>query len=219
MWEGKRCWEPERLGCSLPSRLQLTHSPRAPAWWGSGRADLCRPWIRELGGEFGHASIRPMTRLGSSCRARPGAQVSAPRPWRRANDPWHLATEPWASGQEQWRHCHTQHHISSKTEPDVRRKRDMNKETQGLWGQKRAMTHIYCRCPGLNLWTVGGCRGTVWTKGPCWGLGVPEHRGTLKGSALFLRGWESHCEGCGLMGDSCVQSKGVRLGLPWWRSG
>lgn len=50
--------------------------------------------------------------------------------------------------------------------------------------------------------------GTFWgtmAKGPNWGIGVPEHRGTLKGSGLFLRGWESHW-----VGGRCVQSRGVR---------
>ena len=53
-------------------------------------------------------------------------------------------------------------------------------------------------------------QGAVWTKGLHGDLGVPEHRGISKGPTLFLRGWESHCEGWGLMGDRCVQSKGVR---------
>lgn len=103
---GPRVWERKR--CQSGSRRAAVQTwPQDVA---IRRADFCRPWIQELGGEIGHAAIRLMTRLGSSCHARPRVQASAPRLWRRAHGPWHLATEPWGScGQEQWSHCHTQH--------------------------------------------------------------------------------------------------------------
>lgn len=68
--------------------------PRPVALWGRERADFCRLWIRELGNQFDFAS-RTMSRMGSPCHARPGAQASAPRPW-------HLAISLWGSfGQKQ----------------------------------------------------------------------------------------------------------------------
>ena len=105
MWEGKGWQELEWQSCSLLPKVA------APVPLGRGRADFGRPQIWELGGKFGCGPIRPMTRLGSSCHAMPGAQASAPRlSLEKGKSPWHLDTESWASsGQEQGSHCHTQH--------------------------------------------------------------------------------------------------------------
>ena len=73
MWEGKGWQELEWQSCSLLSKVA------APAPLGRGRADFGRPQIWELGGKFGCAPIRLMTRLGLFCHAMPGAQASAPR--------------------------------------------------------------------------------------------------------------------------------------------
>lgn len=49
---------------------------------------------------------------------------------------------------------------------------------------------------------AGDCVG----KGPRWGLGIPQHRGTLKGSGLFPRGWESYWVGSGVFNQKELKS-------------
>lgn len=85
MWEGKKGAREGGQGCCLLSRLSPSIDPR---WLlcGAERELTSADCIQELGDKFGHVSVTPMSRLGSSCHARPGAQASAPRPWRRAND-------------------------------------------------------------------------------------------------------------------------------------
>lgn len=70
--------ELEWQSCSLLSKVA------APVPLGRRRADFGRPQIWELGGKFGCAPIRLMTRLGLFCHAMPGLRPLLPDfPWRR----------------------------------------------------------------------------------------------------------------------------------------
>lgn len=69
-------------GCKERKQQAALCIPQAGCLGGQGSADLHRPWIQKLADKFGQASIRPTSRLGSTCRPRPGAQVFASRPHR-----------------------------------------------------------------------------------------------------------------------------------------
>lgn len=131
------------LGCGwggcLESEQQAAVHPqlRAGCFVGQRGGWLPQTLDSGAGGQGGHASIRPLSRLGSPCRAGPEVQAGLCSQALKEGT-WTLASgQSWGlSEEEQWSHCHPQGPISSLTEPDVRRKRDINKQPQGLWGQK-----------------------------------------------------------------------------------
>lgn len=168
-------------GCSLLSRLQ---PPTGPRWLLCGAEGGLTSWIQER-------------RQVWSClhQTQERARLLLPGQARGSEeDKWLLASSTllWGSfGQKPGSHCHPQGPSGSQAEPGVKRKEGHRQETSGLCGQKRAVTHKHCTCPGLKLRTwmaAGDCVG----KGPRWGRGIPPHRGTLKGSGLFPRRRASH---------------------------
>lgn len=171
---GRGAQEREQEGCSLLSSLQPTHSPRTAALRATVRltsADPgCRSWVTSLV----HQSLPPSDlRAGWAHPAMPGLELKPLLPDLRERQ---MASGLWPQSHgvhldNEWSHCHTQGPIGSQAEPDVRGKRDINEQPQGLWGQKRAMTHKHCRCPGLRLRTVGSCRGLCRQKGLAGALG------------------------------------------------
>lgn len=133
--------------------------------------------------------------------ARPGAQAAfALRPWR-AKDPWHLASEPWGlSGQEQWSHYHPQDPISFLAEPDVRGKRDINKQ---LWGPRGQQEQWPTDSAEVRAWSS-----RQWVAAGEWGL--------VGKGVLLIRGWEFHWVG---RWDHCARSKAVQVHRAEHRTG